>query len=74
MSWNYKYLSPSGGKVYHKGDSIMIIYSEKIKIYKNVPFKNFFPVFAEYCVERNSKGSKLRVLKAKDNLEELKKY
>jgi hypothetical protein len=50
--WKYQYLSPAGGRVYYKKESIMIIYTSSIKLYGDVPYSNFIPAMASYCVVR----------------------
>ena len=57
MEWKYKRLTPAGGKVYHKKDSIMVVYDNKIRLYRNVPKDSFVPAMAEYFIERDGKGS-----------------
>ncbi len=52
MKWKYKGLTPANGEIYHKGNNIMIVYINKIKLYKNVPSCKFLPCFSECCIIR----------------------
>lgn len=55
MKWTYHHKSPAGGKVYYKDNSIMIVYSSKIIVFRNIPENNFVPAMAEYSIERKLK-------------------
>jgi hypothetical protein len=57
MKWEYQGLTPGNGKVYHKGRSIMVLYRDVIKLYKNPPIDNFIPALAECRIIRYSNGS-----------------
>ncbi len=51
--WTRKGTSPGHGKIYHKNDRIMIIYSRRIKLFCNVPKgKDMLPCNAEYVIDK----------------------
>jgi hypothetical protein len=55
--WTHKGYSPAHGKIYHKNDRIMIVYSGRIKMFCNVDKdKEMLPCNAEYVIGRNPKG------------------
>lgn len=53
MKWEYKYKTPNFGKLYHKGNNIMIIYSKVIKIF--IGCSPMLPVYCKYKLEREIK-------------------
>ena len=56
--WEYQYQSDTNGKVYHKGNDIMVVYNNRlIRLFKNIQNdkkynQGFYPCFAEYYLER----------------------
>jgi len=50
--WQYKYVSPGFGNVHHKGNDIMIIYSNVIKLFVDCDTNNFYPCTARKTLER----------------------
>ena len=56
--WEYQGESPSYGKIYHKNNDIMVIYSSGlVRLWKNIQNdkklkQGFYPCFAERCLEK----------------------
>lgn len=55
--WKYKRRSPAGGKIYHKGDRVMIVYDGLIKLFCDIPEDRcLLPCNAEYKIVRKENG------------------
>ncbi len=55
--WIRNGTSPGHGKIYHKNNRIMIVYSRRIKMFCNIPKDtDMFPCNAEYVIGRNANG------------------
>ena len=60
MKWTYKGKTPAGGKLYHKKDDAMIVYNNKIRLFRKAlnAVGETFPCCADDILERRSGKTK----------------
>lgn len=47
MKWEYRYTTPNNGKVYHKNNFIMILYTRVLKLFEVPKGKEMLPCYGK---------------------------